>query len=71
MRAEVKIPKGWRRVRPGSRVHVGDEWKDVEDGRVVGRWTRINFADNSSAGFVGPATAEIVIRRVKGGKRCG
>lgn len=64
MKAEVKIPKRWRQVRPGAYVHVGDKWKDVEDGRAVGRWQRIRDIDLLD-NLVRPASREIVIRRVR------
>jgi hypothetical protein len=38
MNTHVKIPKGWYRIRPGSKVCIGDRWK----GPATRRWLTID-----------------------------
>lgn len=63
MRAEVKIPKGWRKVRTRAKLRPGDMWLVL--GGVTGvEWVAIGthpWADVQ-------ASWQPVIRRVKGGK---
>lgn len=58
MKAEVKIPKGWRRLRRNEAIHKGDKF------RVQGMWVlSVNWIDLKIK--VGECASSIYIRKVK------